>query len=669
MDRREFLTLAARLSAAAALPAALVGCGGGGGGSSSNEASTTAVDSNLVGVKSQQSDIDDTNTDLNSEFGGVTSDNASTSSLLRAGNVSSAVANFFQARKSAQFDLPAPHYLTTVGNGNIWDNAVDSHQQAFEDYQHQTAKLIAALRLFDAKNPQSSDASSASARPKNIASLKASARSQLSEEESSLLDTLSDYASDLSENFNSTVLDLIAVALSAIKPLLEAAFDEDQIKGLAYSFLVYLSIDDILANVTETSVENLDFSDKEGIMMSLAKVSVASAALLALNNINDLEEQTGDTEVDFMTSFLAGTDLVNKLSLKWLTLANSMVNGTVGTSIEHINAAVAQEGGDSTQAQDDLLASGALAETSGEMKTNAAILAITSFAMKSVFNNFSDSAFTAGENGLGFASGSTADTFSVLFGSPQNQYDQAVNAATTSSVTAAARSTITEELDSDLENQDISASFSSDSAADSATAATESDAYSFAMQLAEFAYQFSSDTESDAADFASMMANLAYNFTMQTEEHAFDFAMQGMEYGYLFASQGEDVGVMADRILWMAVQIGVMADRIGEMADRIVYTEHLIVYTEMLILDFGILIYGVIKQITNLILTGLALILDREWYSPSSEDIILDTINSNVTHMLDNMHEYSLAVLDNQQALRESTQSAIDTINFAESAS
>lgn len=142
---------------------------------------------------------------------------------------------------------------------------------------------------------------------------------------------------------------------------------------------------------------------------------------------------------------------------------------------------------------------------------------------------------------------------------------------------------------------------------------------------------------------------------MKIEDDAYNFAMQGMEYGYLFASRGEEVGVMADRILWMAVQIGLMADRIGEMADRIVYTAQLIVYTEILILDFGILIYGVIKQITNLILTGLAIIFDREWYSPASEDIILDTINSNVTQMLSQMQEYSLAVLANQQVLRQLT--------------
>jgi hypothetical protein len=142
--------------------------------------------------------------------------------------------------------------------------------------------------------------------------------------------------------------------------------------------------------------------------------------------------------------------------------------------------------------------------------------------------------------------------------------------------------------------------------------------------------------------------------------------MQGMEYGYLFASRGEEVGIMADRILWMAVQIGVMADRIGEMADRIVYTEQLIVYTEILILDFGILIYGFGSQISNTMLMSLALIFDREWYTPEANDIVIESINSNVLVMLENMQEYALAVLEHQNDLRDSTLDALEVLPYAE---
>jgi hypothetical protein len=121
---------------------------------------------------------------------------------------------------------------------------------------------------------------------------------------------------------------------------------------------------------------------------------------------------------------------------------------------------------------------------------------------------------------------------------------------------------------------------------------------------------------------------------------------------------------MADRILWMAVQIGQMADRIGEMADRIVYTEQLIVYTEMLILDFGLLIYGGMKQISNVMLMGMAIIFDREWYADvdTQQDPILDVISTMTEHMLTNMQEYEQTVLANQLSLREITLKALDWI-------
>ncbi len=170
----------------------------------------------------------------------------------------------------------------------------------------------------------------------------------------------------------------------------------------------------------------------------------------------------------------------------------------------------------------------------------------------------------------------------------------------------------------------------------------------------------------NAYDFSIHMADLAYAFTMKIEDDAYNFAMQGMEYGYLFASQGEDVGIMADRVLWMAAQIGQMADRIGEMSDRIVFTETLIVYTEMIILDFGLLIYGGMKMITNLMLNGIAVVLDNEWYENDSEDQIVSLIGSNMSQMMQNMQEYSLAVLYNQDDLREITLSALEWVGTTE---
>jgi hypothetical protein len=174
-----------------------------------------------------------------------------------------------------------------------------------------------------------------------------------------------------------------------------------------------------------------------------------------------------------------------------------------------------------------------------------------------------------------------------------------------------------------------------------------------------FLFTAENQTSSQAATFATHMADLAYQFTSQMETDAYNFASQGMTYGYLFASRGEEVGLMADRVLWMAVQIGVMADRIGQMADRIVYTEQLIVYTEMLILDFGLLIYGGMKQISNTMLMGMAIVFDRQWYTPSTTDPILTVISDMTQTMLTNMQEYEKIVLDNQKVLQTITQDAL----------
>ena len=172
---------------------------------------------------------------------------------------------------------------------------------------------------------------------------------------------------------------------------------------------------------------------------------------------------------------------------------------------------------------------------------------------------------------------------------------------------------------------------------------------------------------STPAGFATNMAAMAYDFTMKMENDAYNFATLGMTYGYLFASQGESVGLMADRILFMSVQIGQMADRIGEMADRIVYTEQLIVYTEMLIQNFGLMMYGGMGTISNTMLTGLAIIFDRQWYTPTStaNDPIVASITATTSQMLTNMQQYEMAVLANQNTLRQTTLGALNWIQGA----
>ena len=258
-----------------------------------------------------------------------------------------------------------------------------------------------------------------------------------------------------------------------------------------------------------------------------------------------------------------------------------------------------------------------------------------------------------------------AQTYATLFGNPTNPYESTFSQFTSQNYdTLFANNPLLAQLLQELGvlNPDFTTSSSAEAA--SATADAESQAFAFAAAVANPSYVVNATTTSQASDFATHLADLAYQFVMKIENDAYTFAMKGMEYGYLFASKGEEVGLMADRILFMAVQIGAMADRIGEMADRIVYTEQLIVYTEMLILDFGMLIYGSMKQISNFLLMGMAIIFDREWYTQAdqSNDPVLNIISEMTQKMLFDMKVYEKQVLENQLKLRELTLKALDWI-------
>jgi len=202
---------------------------------------------------------------------------------------------------------------------------------------------------------------------------------------------------------------------------------------------------------------------------------------------------------------------------------------------------------------------------------------------------------------------------------------------------------------------------------------TEDDAYKFASEMGKDAYNFTSKTrdkahdfvmktEDDAYKFASNMGKDAYRFASKGMDYGYRFASKGMQYGYEFASKGEEVGEMANRILWMASEIGIMADRIGEMADRIVHTEHLIVQTAILIQNFGLLIDGTIKHMSESILYSLTLLLDKEFKPLQTTDKHLDIISDITKEIIKNNHEYDMAVLQKQQELRNITISALDKI-------
>lgn len=194
---------------------------------------------------------------------------------------------------------------------------------------------------------------------------------------------------------------------------------------------------------------------------------------------------------------------------------------------------------------------------------------------------------------------------------------------------------------------------------------TEKDAFTFTQDTRDRAHDFATKTEDDAFTFATKMEDDAYKFVSKMADDAYHFASDGMNYGYMFASQGEELGPMADRVLWMASEIGLMADRIGEMSDRIVHTEHLIINMSVMILNFGLLIDGTIKTIAESGLNALAMVFEKsEIPALKSSSQHIELIGKNIELILTQQHEYDLKVLENQKDLREITISALDKISL-----
>lgn len=173
--------------------------------------------------------------------------------------------------------------------------------------------------------------------------------------------------------------------------------------------------------------------------------------------------------------------------------------------------------------------------------------------------------------------------------------------------------------------------------------------------------------------FAKEGMELAAQFANHGMDLGFVFAYHGMDLGYEFSSKGEAVGPMANRVLFMAVQIGVMADRIGEMSDRILfmankigefgdkilYESQLIVYTEQLIINESVLIENTIRMLSDMILdlaaiiTGNATYFDYKKATVNVSNDVYPHIYENMNLMLRNMHEYSLAMLKKEEEDRE----------------
>lgn len=172
-------------------------------------------------------------------------------------------------------------------------------------------------------------------------------------------------------------------------------------------------------------------------------------------------------------------------------------------------------------------------------------------------------------------------------------------------------------------------------------------------------------------DLALHVADLASKFARHGADLGFVFAYHGLDLGYLFASRGEAVGPMANRVLFMAVQIGAMADRIGEMADRILfmadkigefgdkilYESQLIVYSEQLIINESVLVQHGMRQLLEAITDLAAIQADNTAYFEAKKDVVAPQpyalIYDNMNLMLRNMHEFSLELLKKEAADRE----------------
>ncbi|BDY13717.1 hypothetical protein [Hydrogenimonas cancrithermarum] len=659
MDRRSFISVAAASTLSG--PVFFSGCGGGGGSSTLSK-----LDSSVTALKRKQSGLNTTLGEFNQTAASTVTGTGTTGGLMQRALGALDTSTFFKTRQ------PEASYLRSVGGKSVWEHYLTYHEIAGQQYNHQFEKMIASLRLIGYKVDKTTATALDSVEIRSIAAM------QLRETDTGALDGFNDLVQQLAEgNFSETIVNLLTVSMEVLKNTLELLLDQDKVKGLAYTVLTYLAIDQLLQIVKEKSLNDLNFDDNDNIVISLGKMVIAAISLFGLISLDrlaeggsaqvsavstrDLSAEEEQELVGFLQNVVTQSQLVSVL-LAFLTQVMTNVTADTQAKAKRLMEALSADSSYTLSPEDQ--------ELVDNLKRRSKIMAVFALALKSLFNLLAQNGFQAVlEESAGFAEGSEAQSFEFLFGSQINPYDETFNSylhdliasITTGDESGDVATTITELIDT-LSTQAYNFAVTTEGDAFDFTTQTETDAYNFASLMANLSYTFTAQTESDAYDFATHMADLAYGFTMKIEDDAYNFALQGMEWGYLFASRGEEVGIMADRVLWMAVQIGQMADRIGEMSDRIVYTEQLIVYTEMLILDFGLLIYGGMKLIVNLILTGIALILDRKWYKPQTKDQIVTLIGKNTEQMMENMQEYALAVLENQKSLREVTLDALDWI-------
>lgn len=641
MKRRNFIQMSAIAAISLQTTVSITGCGSSSSSEDTNSAGSTSsnVDERLLSVSTKEAAVETLHKDVAKE----------TDDLLKSNSDGSF--EIFQKFQDNTLTLTPSNTDLYFPQNKVWDNYIASHELAYKQASAQLTKLKASLRAYEYENITTQTSLSAIT-PKTALQTSVSSTTQ------SAIDTFLKAVEDFkSLQFGAVAVDGLALSIKLVLVVIEQI--QNTATGSYYIQLIFNAVADALKFIANQSLKNLSFSSDTNIILSISKLGVAVMSLLAAESLSSFQAPTSQTQVGLQTTqendrqaLIQNIALQSQLIITITTLINEIMN-TVLSTTQTLASNVTDPNYVLTDGDNELISS---------LKPLSQGLSALGLVMKLLLTLYQNSINALDPNADPLQGDAT--TYSILFGNPINSYDTTFSAFSSANFdTIFANNPIISQLLNDLGLSNPNFNVSTSAEAQGITIPIESDAYGFATLLASLSYQFTSDTTTQAADFATHLANLAYQFTMKIEDDAYTFAMQGMEYGYLFASRGEEVGLMADRILWMAVQIGQMADRIGEMADRIVYTEQLIVYTEMLILDFGLLIYGGMKQISNLILMGMAIIFDRQWYATlSTEDPIITTIADMTEHMLENMQEYELAVLQNQISLRNTTLKALNWI-------
>ncbi len=639
--RRSFLKLSALTALAMQTPFLFTGCGGGGGGSGGgSSASATGLDAQLAAISAQQA----TNNTLHQQSSnssattvGATQPYPSQTAVALA-SVSSTVTYtpvLFTAFAANALKLNTNPLNQTSGSitttyplandlylpqTSVWSDYVSANKTAYDKATAQLNNLKMALSKYGEKTGVVAQSSTVVAQ---------TSLTLTSVDTSSLTTAINAFKalnlSTVSSVTFSLAVDGLILAINLVVGLINTLMTSNSVSGNAAAVVAFNAIEGILKWIESNSVialNNVNLTTTGGIIAGIAKISVVALSALSLANLQKIQNTvttSSQTSVASVTTdqqqilaFLAANQVQSQLILTLSTWVENIITNNVNS----VSTLVSNVNGDPnyilTTADTALIAS---------LKQQSTVLSVLGLVMQALVYMYSS-------NTDATPLGSDAQSNVNIVTNPDTNFTSYINGVISGTTTNTDIASVITALFSALNS--------------SATSPT-----------------------SPPSGFVTDMATMAYNFTMKIENDAYNFATLGMTYGYLFASQGESVGLMADRILFMSVQIGQMADRIGEMADRIVYTEQLIVYTEMLIQNFGLMIYGGMGTISNTMLSGLAIIFDRQWYTPTSatNDPIVASITSTTSQMLTNMQQYEMAVIANQNTLRQTTLGALNWIN------